>query len=583
MQLKQGTLLQGGKYRIERVLGQGGFGITYLAIQTGLDRKVAVKEFFMKELCNRDETTSRVSIGSEGSRDMVKRFREKFTKEARNIAKLKHPNIVSVIDVFEENDTAYYVMEYCEGGSLSLLLNDKYPQGMPEAKALKYIREVASALDYIHKRNINHLDIKPSNIMLGGMDEAVLIDFGMAKQYDSTTGNQTSTTPVGISHGYAPMEQYRQGGVGQFSPSTDIYSLGATLYKLITGRTPFDASTVNEEGLPSFHASASVKAAILAAMQPRRVDRPQSITEWLGGLDDEATVCQTNVKTEQRAPASGIPAESDKPKDKNTTNSTPETDNIQSPSLFKKLWPYIWKIALCYLVISIGVLIFLFVDSLHEVPTIDETYYEEQSFEGSVSGSINGHDYVDLGLPSGLKWATCNVGASSPEEYGDYFAWGETTPKTIYEWDNCFDCVDADGVFLENDAWEIYNVGGKTRITPDSGHDTARENWGSTWRMPTDEENEELSQNCTWTRISVNGNGGYKVTGPNGNSIFLPSAGRIEGTDTLDANFSCTYISSDLCPTMSNSFCGLYTTYSDHGTDNGNDRSGGHVIRPVSE
>ncbi len=238
MQLKQGSLLQGGKYKIEKVLGQGGFGITYLGEQTSLARKVAIQEFFMKELCNRDATTCHVSVGSEGSREMVTRFREKFVKEARNIAKLRHPNIVSVIDVFEENGTAYYVMDYCEGGSLSALLKEKYPNGMPEELAMKYIKEIAAALDYVHKRNINHLDVKPANIMLGDMGEAVLIDFGLSKQYDAETGNQTSTTPVGISEGYAPMEQYRKGGVGQFSPASDIYSLGATLFKLTTGNPP---------------------------------------------------------------------------------------------------------------------------------------------------------------------------------------------------------------------------------------------------------------------------------------------------------------------------------------------------------
>ena len=120
MQLLQpNTTLQGGKYKIIRTLGQGGFGITYLAEQVMLDRKVAIKEFFMKEYCDRDESTSRVTMGSEGSRDSVNRYREKFLKEARNIAKLNHPNIVKIIDVFEENDTAYYVMEYVEGGSLA--------------------------------------------------------------------------------------------------------------------------------------------------------------------------------------------------------------------------------------------------------------------------------------------------------------------------------------------------------------------------------------------------------------------------------------------------------------------------------
>lgn len=125
MNLKNNSILQGGRYRIVSKLGQGGFGITYLAIQSGLDRKVAVKEFFMKELCDRDQNTSRVTLGSEGSKEIVAQYRTKFIKEARNISKLNHPNIVRIIDIFEENDTAYYVMEYAEKGSLAEKVKQK--------------------------------------------------------------------------------------------------------------------------------------------------------------------------------------------------------------------------------------------------------------------------------------------------------------------------------------------------------------------------------------------------------------------------------------------------------------------------
>ena len=110
--LRIDSLLQGGRYKIVETLGQGGFGITYLAIQSGLERKVAIKEFFMKEFCERDEATSHVTLGTESNRETVNRFREKFLKEARNIARLNHPNIIRIFDVFEENGTAYYVMEY---------------------------------------------------------------------------------------------------------------------------------------------------------------------------------------------------------------------------------------------------------------------------------------------------------------------------------------------------------------------------------------------------------------------------------------------------------------------------------------
>ena len=285
--LQPNTLLEGGKYKIIKTLGQGGFGITYLALQSGLERQVAVKEFFMKDCCERDESTSHVTLGTAGMREQVSRFREKFLKEARNIARLNHPNIVRIIDVFEENGTAYYVMEYAEGGSLA----DKVrAEGhLPEPVATRYIKQVAEALDYIHQRKMNHLDVKPGNIMLNENDDAVLIDFGLAKQYDAVTGGQTSTSPVGISEGFAPMEQYKQGGVGEFTPETDIYALGATFFKLLTGVTPPSASDVMEDGVPvdeleKNRTSGKVIALITHAMEPKKKDRIHSAAEFLQGL-----------------------------------------------------------------------------------------------------------------------------------------------------------------------------------------------------------------------------------------------------------------------------------------------------------
>ena len=285
-QLKNGSTLQSGKYKILKELGHGGFGITYLAEQTMLERKVAIKEFFMKDFCERNDATSRVTLGTESSRETVSRFREKFLKEARNIAKLDHSNIVRILDIFEENGTAYYVMDYIEGESLSEMV--KRRGSIPEAEATCYVLQAADALSYIHERKMNHLDIKPANIMLNGKNEAVLIDFGLSKQYDEE-GQQTSTTPVGISEGYAPIEQYKKGGVGEFSPQTDIYALGATFFKLLTGTTPPSASDVYEDGVPveelkSKGVSKKAIDAICSAMKSRKKDRAQSISQFVAGL-----------------------------------------------------------------------------------------------------------------------------------------------------------------------------------------------------------------------------------------------------------------------------------------------------------
>ena len=285
MHLNPGSLLQGGKYRIEKVLGQGGFGITYLAVQTNLkNRKVAVKEFFLKQHCERNSSTSHVSMGTTSSRDLVLRFKDKFIKEAETISELRNHHIITIHDVFEENGTAYYVMEYLDEGCLS----DRIPaDGMAESEALTYIRQIADALSYIHQNKILHLDIKPSNILFRKADEAVLIDFGISKHYDDEEGSQTSSTPVGVSEGYAPTEQYEREGVSSFAASTDIYSLGATLYCLLSGHRPPKASIVLNDGLPPLPPSVSspVRNAVEKAMSPRRKDRPQTVSAFLRLLE----------------------------------------------------------------------------------------------------------------------------------------------------------------------------------------------------------------------------------------------------------------------------------------------------------
>ncbi|MBQ8033940.1 MAG: serine/threonine protein kinase [Bacteroidales bacterium] len=341
MQLTQNSLLQNGKYRIEKVLGQGGFGITYLGEQVALGRKVAIKEFFMKEYCNRNTATSHVSVGSQGSKDTVDRFRLKFIKEAQLIAGLNHPNIIRIHDIFEENGTAYYVMEYQEGGSLSEYLKMRGVLG--EEEALCFIRQIAGALEYIHEKKINHLDVKPGNILLNETNDAVLIDFGLSKRYDDE-GNQTSTTPVGISHGYAPLEQYKRGGVGIFSPATDIYSLGATLYKLLTGNTPPEANDVMEDGLPAMpsNISGKIRNAIVSAMTPARSKRPQSIEAFLQMLGEAEGKKNQKSKTKKTEKKPNVENEetsfTDTVSDKKKKQEIKDDDSQELPAYKRRHW-----------------------------------------------------------------------------------------------------------------------------------------------------------------------------------------------------------------------------------------------------
>lgn len=295
-ELKNGSSLQGGKYRIVRMLGQGGFGITYEGVQSALGRKVAIKEFFMKDYCNRDASTAHVTVGTEGSRNMVSSFKAKFLKEAQTIAILEDvPHVVRIYDIFEENQTAYYVMEYLGGGSLDGLMKHG---PMTEAQAVDYIRQVGEALAELHRRKMLHLDIKPANVLLNGKGEAVVIDFGVSKHYDQS-GSQTSSTPVGLSKGYAPLEQYQSGGVEQFTPATDVYSLGATLYALVSGQQPPEASIVMERGVPRVAGlSAQTQDAIAKAMTPLRTKRPQTVAEFLTLLTAKGSGRAATAKTE---------------------------------------------------------------------------------------------------------------------------------------------------------------------------------------------------------------------------------------------------------------------------------------------
>jgi len=542
MNLKKGTLLQGGKYRIEGVLGQGGFGITYLAVQSGLNRKVAIKEFFMKDLCNRDADTSHVSVPSVGSKELVDRFKNKFIKEAQTIASLDNPHIIPIYDIFEENGTAYYVMKFFEGGSLLDLVSGR--GRLTEADALTYISQIADALQYIHERSMNHLDVKPGNVLLDDKGHAVLIDFGLAKRYDAE-GNQTSTTPVGISHGYAPLEQYQQGGVSVFSPVTDIYSLGATLYKLITGNTPPNATVVGEDGLPAFPSdvSSSVVSAIERAMQFRRKDRPQSIAEFLALLDAPTS--------EKAAPVSKIdestvfPDDEDKSDKADNSVNTPKVADIKPVIVEpekKKSKSWLW-ILIALVGIGVGLSALFMGGENTTVPIVEK--------EGVPPTEAIA---VDLGLPSGTLWADRNVGADSPEDYGDYFAWGETEPKSTYDWSSYKWCKGNDRVLTKYCTKSSYGYNGFTddKATLEMSDDAAYINMGSKWRMPTGSEFEELIDNCTWTWTTCDGVNGYKVRGTNGNSMFFPAAGYYFNSDLCDVCTDGYYWSSSLCEYFQN-------------------------------
>ena len=675
MKLSAGTLLQGGKYRIEEHLGSGGFGCTYKAYYNTMGCYVAIKEFFVKDFCNREEDGT-VKVATQGKTELVEKLRNKFFNEARTLfsSKMYHSNIVRVSDVFEENGTVYYVMDYIEGSTLATLIEQK--GYLAEDEALRYIRQVADALKHLHANNCLHLDVKPANIMIDGSGKAVLIDFGVSKQYDEANGENTSTL-LGHTPGYAPIEQSGRGLI-KFNAACDIYALGATLYKALTGTTPVEATlragdkSLCELAYPE-HVSVAIRTAIDKAMQISRGDRPQSIEEFLclvesGKIKDESgkpdageTVLNGNVKgaskregenlfthtasessfdevkgengklvadesqsidvvevpdsadtvisnegekshsadavifrgkpstarlsvSEESQPANNEilrSAQNDNSangrqndKDGNEkaaskregeilftyTASESSFDEVKverinekehsagvvisnvgeksqsdeavisnggEKSQKNKPGKSLWLILLLLLIAVAGAWFLLGgtgngdaskrdtkKDSL--TSAVGEVQEKPDQVASLTTGKHNGHDWVDLGLPSGLKWATRNVGASSPSDYGDYFAWGETSTKSSY--------TDANSTTYFK---EIGDIAGNPT------YDVARAEWRGSWRLPTEKDFQELIDNCEWEWTTQDGHKGYKVTSrKNGNSIFLPAAGWYYGSSS---------------------------------------------------
>lgn len=286
--LPVGSILHGENYnyKIEKVLGQGSFGITYkasISLAGSLGRlqsdiPVAIKEFFMRNINIRQGTF--VGTGSDSS--LYHNYRKDFIREANHISKLSNPHIVKVLEAFEENNTAYFVMEYIDGGSLDsyIQLND----GLNEREALKNVLQISEALSYMHENMMLHLDLKPLNIMRHANGELVLIDFGLSKQFN-LEGEPESSTRIGNgTMGYAPIEQANYRREDGFSPTLDIYALGATLYKMLMGIAPPDASTILNNGFPETSMrnrgiSQDVIKLTSWIMEPMKRMRPQSISD----------------------------------------------------------------------------------------------------------------------------------------------------------------------------------------------------------------------------------------------------------------------------------------------------------------
>ena len=277
--LQPSTTLQGGKYRIERVLGQGGFGITYLAKRKSDGSKVAIKELFVahagQAINSRDG--NEVVVTNVSNQEQFEKHKTKFKKEAERLATYHHQNIVKVSECFEENGTVYYVMTFIEGESLRSKLNRE--GALPEELVLNYLCQLLDALSVIHRDKIWHLDLKPDNIMVDKDDHIYLIDFGASKHIVQgatlTTSSMMAFTP-----GYYPPEQISP-NIRNIGSWTDVYALGATIYNLLTKKKPPTFDAIFSEGKNAFFftskISSSARDLIIMMMNPNRNERLRSV------------------------------------------------------------------------------------------------------------------------------------------------------------------------------------------------------------------------------------------------------------------------------------------------------------------
>ena len=280
--LQVGTILH-GTYKIESYLASGGFGNTYLTKNIEFDETYAIKEFFVKGVCQRDGNSTTISVSNAENTNSFEQQREKFKKEARRLRSLSNPHLVKVYDLFEENGTAYYVMDYVDGENLSARLK-RTNAPLAESDVRNYLNQILDGLETIHDEGMFHLDIKPANIMVDSHDVVKLIDFGASKQ-QSTVGGATMSTGISYTNGYAPSEQMAQ-SYDKFGPWTDFYALGATVYKLLTNQDPPSVSDLSEDetedkhlALPMPNVSEEMKKLVVWMMQVNRLKRPKNVGE----------------------------------------------------------------------------------------------------------------------------------------------------------------------------------------------------------------------------------------------------------------------------------------------------------------
>jgi serine/threonine protein kinase len=276
--LDVGTILN-NRFRVDGVLGQGGFAITYLGFDLTLQRRIALKELFLEGCTRQDRTV----VPSRTVAESFQTTLDRFALEARTLASFDHPSIVTVYEVFEENGTAYLVMEYLDGTTLDEFVARSGP--MSAGRLRPVLDELLSALSLVHSKGLLHRDIKPSNVMIGEQGRVALIDFGAARSFQANSSTHTKL----VSYGYSPIEQF---GSTPLTPAADLYALSATAYFALTGMAPpasteRAAGTVTLAATTSFTTDQPLGSVVLMGLDMAAMRRPQSADEYRSLLGDQ--------------------------------------------------------------------------------------------------------------------------------------------------------------------------------------------------------------------------------------------------------------------------------------------------------
>lgn len=502
----QGKTING--FTLQRLLGVGGMAEVWYA-ESNIGMKAAVK--IINEKLSHDD-----------------QMQERFLNEAKVMVMLDHPNIRKVYGFDQIDGRPAIIMEYLDGSDLKARM--KSGQRFRQEELVKWWNQLVDALNYTHAQNIVHRDIKPSNIFVDQHGNVKLLDFGIAKVAETTTGTQTGST-LGTRIYMSP-EQVRDSK--RVGPPSDVYSLAVSFVHLLTGKAPYDSTTDSDydiqesivrkpldlskvpEAWRGFLAPylekkpdqrPVLKQYEVRAYTPSAFQKPQNPMSDA----DEKTITDsgrtTPAGTQPKHNISPANRQSGRPPLSSTPKNTPKKKGK------KGLW------------IGLGVAAAVLIALVVSKPTTVES-----NSQPVLIGYYNGHEYVDLGLPSGTLWATCNLGATKPEDYGDFYAWGETQTKSVYSWASYrytrgTSWLDARLTKYCNNSEYGYNgfTDGLTILQSDN--DAATVHWGTGWSIPSDEQWQELLDNTDNHWTTQNGIKGRVFVAKNGETLFLPAAG----------------------------------------------------------